>query len=41
MLEFELAGAEKWKPEEMQTASRQLDDYARLLGAMGNASQHP
>ena len=41
MPEFELAGAEKWKPEEMQAACRQLDDYARLLGVMGNASQHP
>ncbi len=41
MPEFELAGAEKWKPEEMQAAGRQLYDYARLLDVMGNASQHP
>ena len=41
MPEFELAGAENWKPEEMQAACRRLDDYALLLSEMGNPSQHP
>ena len=41
MPEFELAGAETWKPEEVQAFHRQLDDYAQLLSEMGNASQHP
>ena len=41
MPEFELAGAEQWKPEEVQAFHHQLDDYAQLLGEMGNASQHP
>ncbi len=40
MPEFELAGAENWKPEEMQAACRRLDGYALLISEMGNPSLH-
>jgi hypothetical protein len=41
MPEFELAGSENWKPEEIQAIHRQLDDYAELLSEIGNPAQHP